>query len=1039
MKHGFRIKLLIAIALILLCVFFASYISNTHYRTLESELVNAEMRLTRSRAEDLADGIRRNLNYLRGIPGFFVHAVRVNHSLSEFGPNVAASALPYETRKQKWTRNPVLNDLDRTLAVACTNLHADIIFVVNAAGDAVAASNWNAPDSKIGTNFADWKSFKLNKAGKMAEQYAVGKTTHLPGLYFSSPVFRHGQFMGAVIAKTDVARLSFLVSQRDAFVTDRNGVVILSHDKREAMLMHALAGAPVNRLSIATRKSIYQRSDFPELQIRPWGDSDFSSLVRFPNQELPHVMATAKIPEYRLTVHADGELPELARLKHEHDIYFLLLSALGSVLSLSLFGGVLYLRTIRRAEEKLSKSEQRFRTLEAGTFEGIAITSLGRFIDVNDQFLQILGYERKEVMGRQVADLIAPDDRDRVMKHFRNESESRLEHAMLHKNGSLVQVETHGQTIDRQGIPTRLTAIRNITEEKRKQEQLEDYRQRLEGQVAEESTKFRALVEQSLVGIYVIQGDTFQYVNPGFAQIFGYDSPNEIVGKIPIMQLVSPEDEQKVASNLKQRLDGKTDAVRYSLNAVRRDGSAIIVDVHGRLIEFHGKPAIIGTLVDITEERRTQDELARLADQKAAELARKELIYGALFRQIGSGVEIIDPHSLQFLEVNDATCRMLGYSREELLRMRLTDTQADQNEEQLKEAIRKLFAAGTRRFENRHRRKDGSVYDAEISATLLKLHERDLIVAVHDDITERKQAELARRKAAKEIEDLYDNAPCGYHSIDENGIIVRINQTELDWLGYTRGELIGKELDSLFTESGRKSFPDALANLKKQGYAHDLEYEFMRKDGSLLPVLLNATALYDENGNFVMSRSTIFDLSERKRLEHELEQQAHTDPLTGLNNRRYFYELAEHELVRSRRFGMPLSLLMMDIDHFKQLNDEHGHDAGDAILKKMGTCCLQTLREVDILGRIGGEEFAVMLPGIDGGQALEAAERLRQALAEMVVSLPSGKAVSLTVSIGVSGALGANESLDEMLKRADEALYAAKHAGRNCVRQRNLY
>ena len=159
-------------------------------------------------------------------------------------------------------------------------------------------------------------------------------------------------------------------------------------------------------------------------------------------------------------------------------------------------------------------------------------------------------------------------------------------------------------------------------------------------------------------------------------------------------------------------------------------------------------------------------------------------------------------------------------------------------------------------------------------------------VTVWHDITDLKRAEEALRKSAEEIEDLYERAPCGYHSLDKNGLILRMNQTELEWLGYDREEVIGKmKLTDLFTSASVQTFRESFPSFLESGYVHDLEFELKRKDGVLLPVLLSATGIYDAAGRYVMSRSTLFDLTERKKLERELQRQARIDVLTGLNNR----------------------------------------------------------------------------------------------------------------------------------------------------------
>jgi PAS domain S-box-containing protein len=139
------------------------------------------------------------------------------------------------------------------------------------------------------------------------------------------------------------------------------------------------------------------------------------------------------------------------------------------------------------------------------------------------------------------------------------------------------------------------------------------------------------------------------------------------------------------------------------------------------------------------------------------------------------------------------------------------------------------------------------------------------------DITDRKVAEEALSESYRRIEDLYDNAPCGYHSLDKDGTFVRINDTELSWLGYTRDEVIGKmKFPDVVTSESLRTFEENFPVFKSQGWIKDLEFEMVRKDGTTLPVILSASAIKDEDGNFIMSRSTMFDVTELKRTEAEL-------------------------------------------------------------------------------------------------------------------------------------------------------------------------
>ncbi|MDG4556355.1 MAG: diguanylate cyclase [Candidatus Contendobacter sp.] len=186
------------------------------------------------------------------------------------------------------------------------------------------------------------------------------------------------------------------------------------------------------------------------------------------------------------------------------------------------------------------------------------------------------------------------------------------------------------------------------------------------------------------------------------------------------------------------------------------------------------------------------------------------------------------------------------------------------------------------------------------------------------------------------------------------------------------------------------------------------------------------------SGGFVR---TFTDITERKRLEHELERLSQVDSLTGAMTRRAFDRRLVEEIERARRFGHPLTLLVADLDHFKHVNDTRGHHAGDVALRGFVAVCQQEFRKLDLVGRLGGEEFALLLPDTGIDPAMVAAERLREAVARRSIDpgVP-GQEFHITVSIGVAQ-LRASDNAETLPQRADQALYAAKAAGRNTVRR----
>ena len=378
-----RYKIIWAVVFLILAWNISAWIfASKYYLSRVEEAVAQKTELSQERAGDLADSVQRNLNYLHGIPDLLSQLLSVKGATSRFGPDIIPSALPLEERKNRWTKDPGLNDLSKYLELAKVSLNADIVFVINAAGDCIAASNWNAKGNTIGTNFLDREYFKKNKEGHRGMQYAVGKTTNIPGLYFSTPVMIDGHFMGAVVAKTDVPNLSFLIKELDAFITDENGVIVLAHDKKLEML--ALPGASVTSLPEQKKLARYRRASFPVFQMDAWGDKDFPSLMRVQYQNMPHVFASSEISKYGMKVFVGDEIEELGSLSNDVSRLAFLLGLSGSFMILMVGGAILYTASIKATEIALSRANSAER----------------RIISISEDTQQRIGRELHDDLGQ---------------------------------------------------------------------------------------------------------------------------------------------------------------------------------------------------------------------------------------------------------------------------------------------------------------------------------------------------------------------------------------------------------------------------------------------------------------------------------------------------------------------------------------------------------------------------------------------------------------------------------------------------------------
>ena len=216
-----------------------------------------------------------------------------------------------------------------------------------------------------------------------------------------------------------------------------------------------------------------------------------------------------------------------------------------------------------------------------------------------------------------------------------------------------------------------------------------------------------------------------------------------------------------------------------------------------------------------------------------------------------------------------------------------------------------------------------------------------------------------------------------------------------------------------------------------QGAEVNREMQLRARDGETFYAQLSACALTYSGDETVMLGFT--DLTAQKAVEHQLRYLAQRDPLTQAYNRHHFWQLANAEMARVRRYKRPLSIAMIDADHFKDVNDRHGHDVGDLVLRMIVDTCHDSLRKHDVLARYGGEEFVVLLPETPLSGAEAVMERVRERIETTALSLDDGQRIQITVSIGLATILEEEEGLEALLKRADDALYAAKHDGRNRV------
>lgn len=335
---------------------------------------------------------------------------------------------------------------------------------------------------------------------------------------------------------------------------------------------------------------------------------------------------------------------------------------------------------------------------------------------------------------------------------------------------------------------------------------------------------------------------------------------------------------------------------------------------------------------------------------------------------------------------------------------------------------------GVHHFEWLHRRKNGEVFPSDVLLSAFTYDGQRILQATIRDISEQKRWQMQQR-----FHLALESSQDGFYIIDRESMrFINANEAAYQSLGYALDELLTMGPHMIMPEFSREAVAerfDEIINSPKRAGA--IETYHRRKDGALFPVEVNLRAIMTD-GRWLLT-AIARDVTQRWAMQQELERQARTDYLTGLLNRGYFMELAEQELSRASRYGARFSVLLLDIDYFKAVNDTYGHKVGDQVLQRFAELCRAELREVDIFGRMGGEEFAILLTETDDRKAFEVADRLRLVVANSEITLQHGLPLRFTVSIGVAFFNGRETNIDSLINQADEQLYRAKHEGRNRV------
>ncbi len=518
---------------------------------------------------------------------------------------------------------------------------------------------------------------------------------------------------------------------------------------------------------------------------------------------------------------------------------------------------------------------------------------------------------------------------------------------------------------------------------------------------------FEAVFENAEVGFLILDEKlSVLRANPAVCRYVGY--PEEELKGRSVTILVHPDDIQRVLEYHRKRLKGEPSPSSYEIRYVTRSGKVRWCSVVPILNPKLKHMVII--LTDITKKRET------------------EKLFEDIFYKAPIGI-YLSQEGLYKL-VNPCVVRELGYSQEELRRMNPMDPVHPEDKSKVKVAARKMLKGeNVPPYEFRAVRKDGSTFWCMGTVAPTSYRGKRAVLGYLVDIDEQKKLQNQLYLEKRRAEALIQNAPFIVLGLGENSKILLFNQFAEKLTGYRKEEVLGKRWIDIFIPEDLRDKLYSVWNevVESKAELHEYENPIVTKSGETRLIKWRNTVI-TEGDRFLMVLSIGEDITEKRKFEEELYRLSITDPLTGAYNRRYFIRRIEEEVERVKRGGKSFSLIMMDLDHFKEVNDTYGHKIGDEVLRQLVNTVKERLRKIDLFARWGGEEFLILLPNTPLENAKHLAEEIRRRIEEL--SFPMD--IKITASFGVTEYRD-GDSPDSLISRADDLMYKAKRLGRNRV------
>ncbi len=670
----------------------------------------------------------------------------------------------------------------------------------------------------------------------------------------------------------------------------------------------------------------------------------------------------------------------------------------------------------KEAIQALLASEEQYRSLQTNVPVGLFRTTTdpsGHFISTNPALVRMFAYENPEEMATiRVSDLyLREDDRKKFIQALTDRGEvSNYEGQFKRKDDSVFWGSLSARAI--QDEDGKYAYIDGIIEDITKRKETELALQRSEEQL-------RSLQANIPVGIFRTTTDPSGHIvstNPALVQMFGYESP-EGMTRIRVTDLyLSKDDRNEFLKMLKA--DGKV--ANFESQFTRKDDSVFWGLLSARAIQNEQGEFthIDGTIEDITERKEYEMALEKSEEQYRTLSANVPV---GLFRTTAD-------ENGHIVSTNPALARMFGYRNpQELETIKVADLYADHDDR--KKFIDALRGKGeVSNFEVHLKKRDNTHFWGSLSARAIIYEEGKIayIDGILEDITERREAEAALQESEEKYRRVVDNSLVGFYII-QNFVLVFCNQRYAEMFGYEKpDEVIGRHIkDFVASESWARVEKQVL--LRESGEKEAVQYTFqgLKKDGTIFDIETSGNRITYEGNPGI--QGNMIDITVRKRAEEKLKVLATRDSLTGVLNRGVALLLFAKQLQMAKRENSRLSICYLDLDGLKEINDTYGHQEGDEALQLVSTFLRQSLREADIVCRLGGDEFLIILPHC----ALEKAVKVWERISRAAVSYNATNEKPYIVSLSRGFAEFSPENpktVDQLIATADREMYKHKQS-----------